>query len=88
MDDDAELVKASFTAGNAYALEAQKLRDSHRADPVQHRTPEAVMGPACVQVFLEAARALKVGMRNKEAWEAIYARIDPMPMPELTFLVR
>eukprot|EP00959_Pyramimonas_sp_CCMP1952_P414118 8676574-Pyramimonas_sp.AAC.1 len=51
------------------------------------------MGPACVQVFLEAARALKsvgekVGMRNKEAWEAIYARIDPMPIPELTFLVR
>ena len=93
MDDGAELVKASFTAGKAYALEAQKLRDLHHADPTQHKTPEAIMGPDCVQVFLEAARALKnagekVGMRNKEAWETIYTRLDPMPTSELTFLVR
>eukprot|EP00959_Pyramimonas_sp_CCMP1952_P398848 8357845-Pyramimonas_sp.AAC.1 len=53
------IAAAGFTAGRAYATEAQRLRDLHAADTAQHRAPELVMGRACVQVFLQIALAVR-----------------------------
>eukprot|EP00959_Pyramimonas_sp_CCMP1952_P269017 5624662-Pyramimonas_sp.AAC.1 len=51
------------------------------------------MGPACVQVALQIALAVKeagdrVGGRNKEEWATHYAALEPMPIDTLTMVVR
>ncbi|CAK0875420.1 unnamed protein product, partial [Prorocentrum cordatum] len=84
---------AGFAAGRACAAEAQRLRDLRAAGPAQHRAPDLVWGPACVQVFPQIALAVRdagdqVGLRNKDGWAAIYGRLEPMDIEALTMMIR
>jgi len=92
-DENLPIIKMGFQAGRAYANEAATLRAAHQED-ASNPTPEAKLGPACVQVFLAVCDQItkegdKVGGRNKTAWEAQKARIDGITdSTEMAMLVK